>query len=70
MPKAVLLWRLSIIEEVLLSGFHLELYVEYEKPFVYWEMSQVIHEHLSVLDSLEKAIPKGRFTSRFIPSVF
>jgi hypothetical protein len=61
-PKSILLWRLSIIEEVLLSGFQLELYVKDEKPFVYWELSQVIHEHLSILDSLEPVIPKGRFT--------
>ncbi|KAF8259877.1 Mak10 subunit, NatC N-terminal acetyltransferase-domain-containing protein [Lactarius quietus] len=57
-PKAMLLWRLSIIEEVLLSGFQLELYVQDEKSFVYWELGQVIHEHLSILDSLERVIPK------------
>ena len=61
-PKAMLLWRLSIIEEVLLSGFQLELYVKDEKPFVYWELSQVINEHLSILGVLERVIPKGRFT--------
>lgn len=58
-PKAMLLWRLSIIEEVLLSGFQLELYVKDEKSFVYWELSQVILEHLSILDSLERVIPKN-----------
>ncbi|KAI9451627.1 Mak10-domain-containing protein [Lactarius psammicola] len=57
-PKAMLLWRLSIIEEVLLSGFQLELYVKDEKSFVYWELSQVIREHLSTLDSLERVMPK------------
>ncbi|KAH9033987.1 Mak10-domain-containing protein [Lactarius deliciosus] len=57
-PKAILLWRLSTIEEVLLSGFQLELYVKDEKSFVYWELSQVIHEHLSILDSLGRIIPK------------
>ncbi|KAI0285229.1 Mak10 subunit, NatC N-terminal acetyltransferase-domain-containing protein [Russula brevipes] len=54
----VLLWRLSIIREVLLSGFQLELYVEDEKPFVYWQLSQVANEHRSVLDALESVIPK------------
>jgi len=58
LPEVVLLWRLSIIREVLLSGFQLELYVEDEKSFVYWELSQVIHEHLSALDALEPVIPK------------
>ncbi|KAH9057687.1 Mak10-domain-containing protein [Lactarius vividus] len=57
-PKVILLWRLFIIEEVLLSGFQLELYVKDEKSFVYWELSQVIHEHLSVLDSLGRVMPK------------
>lgn len=57
-PKAMLLWRLAIIEEVLLSGFQLELYVEDEKSFVYWELSQVIRKHVSILDTLERVIPK------------
>jgi hypothetical protein len=47
------------MREVLLSGFRLELYVEDEKPFVYWELSQVIHEHLATFDALEPVIPKG-----------
>jgi hypothetical protein len=68
-PKAMLLWRLSIIKEVLLSGFQLELYVEEEKSLVYWELSQVIHEHLSILDSLERVIPKGRFTHKAMTSI-
>jgi hypothetical protein len=68
-PKAMLLWRLSIIEEVLLSGFQLELYVKDEKSFVYWELSQVILEHLSILDSLERVIPKSRFIRKARMSV-
>jgi len=60
----VLLWRLSIIREVLLSGFRLELYVEDEKSFVYWELSQVIHEHLDTLDALEPIIPKGELVPK------
>lgn len=55
----MLLWRLSIIREVLLSGFQLELYVDDEKSFVYWELSHVTHEHLTTLNSLEPVIPKG-----------
>jgi len=65
----MLLWRLSIIEEVLLSGFQLELYVEDEKSFVYWELNQVIHKHLSILDSLGRVISKGRFTRKAMTSV-
>ncbi len=65
----MLLWRLSIIREVFLSGFQLELYVEDEKPFVYWELSHVAHEHLATLDLLEPVIPKGELVSRPVGSV-
>ena len=60
----MLLWRLSIIREVLLSGFQLELYVDDEKSFVYWELSHVAHEHLATLNSLEPVIPKGELVPR------
>jgi len=63
------LWRLSIIREVLLSGFQLELYVEDEKSFVYWELSQVVHEHLATLNALEPVIPKGELVPRLVGSV-
>ena len=65
----MLLWRLSIIREVLLSGFHLELYVDDEKSFVYWELSHVAHEHLATLNSLEPVIPKGELVPRPVRSV-
>ncbi|KAF8496741.1 hypothetical protein F5888DRAFT_1803923 [Russula emetica] len=45
--NAVLLRRLSIIREVLPSGFQLKLYVDDEKSFMYWELSHVAHEHLA-----------------------
>lgn len=63
------MWRLSIIREVLLSGFQLELYVEDEKSFVYWELSQVAHEHLSILNTLEPVIPKGEIVPMPVVSV-
>jgi hypothetical protein len=65
----VLSWRLSIIREVLLSGFQLELYVDDEKSFVYWELSHVAHEHLATLNSLEPVIPKGELVPRPVRSV-
>lgn len=69
LSDAVLLWRLSIIREVLLSGFQLELYVEDEKSFVYWELSRVAHEHLSTLSALEPVVPKGKLIFRPAASV-
>lgn len=65
----MLLWRLSIIREVLLSGFQLELYVEDEKPFVYWELSQVAHEYISTLNALEPVVLKGELIPRSVVSV-
>lgn len=65
----MLLWRLSIIREVLLSGFQLELYVEDEKPFVYWELSQVAHEYISTLNALEPVVLKGELILRSVVSV-
>ena len=62
----MLLWRLSIIREVLLSGFQLELYVEDEKSIVYWELSRVAHEHLSTLKALEPVVPKGKLFPRLV----
>ena len=66
LPNVILLWRLDIIREVLLSGFQLELYVEDEKSFVYWELSQVTHEHLATLQALEPVIPEGEHVSTLI----
>ena len=54
---------------MLLSGFQLELYVEDEKSFVYWELSQVVHEHLATLNALEPVIPKGELVPRLVGSV-
>ena len=66
----MLLWRLSIIREVLLSGFQLELYVDDEKSFVYWELSHVAHEHLATLNSLEPVIPKGELVPGSVGDLF
>lgn len=52
LPSVALLWRLSIIREVVLSGFQLELYAEEEKSFAYWYAAQVMEAHLQCLDSL------------------
>ncbi|CAK5263962.1 unnamed protein product [Mycena citricolor] len=63
-PKCVLLWRLSVVREVVLSGFQLELYTSEEKSFAYWYASQVLHAHLECLDELLSAVdpncPAGR----------
>jgi hypothetical protein len=52
LPSVALLWRLSIIREIVLSGFQLELYAEEERSFAYWYAAQVMEAHLQCLDNL------------------
>lgn len=54
-----LLWRLSIVREVILSGFQLELYGREEKSFAYWYAVEVIDVHLSCLDNLISVTQEG-----------
>lgn len=63
-PKAVVIWRLASIREVILSGFQLELYHPMERPFAYWFAAQVIDVQLEELDALlngkvESIVPPG-----------
>ena len=54
-----LLWRLSVVREVILSGFQLELYSREEKSFAYWYAGEVIDAHLSCLDNLISIVQEG-----------
>ena len=54
-----LLWRLSVVREVILSGFQLELYGREEKSFAYWYAVEVIDAHLSCLDNLISIVQEG-----------
>jgi hypothetical protein len=58
-PACALVWRISVIREVVLSGFQLELYTSEEKPFAYWYASQVMEAHLACLDDMLPAVPPG-----------
>jgi hypothetical protein len=59
-PDAALLWRLSIVREVVFSGFQLELYTMEERMFAYWYVTQVIEEHLSCLDNWIPVVLKSK----------
>lgn len=59
MPKSVLLWRLSSIREIVLSGFQLEFYSPEEKTFAYWYLTRVFETELECYDSLLSTIPSG-----------
>lgn len=63
LPACALVWRLSVIREVVLSGFQLELYTSEEKPFAYWYASQVIDAHLACLDDMLLAVEPGGLVS-------
>lgn len=59
LPDVALLWRLSIVREVVLSGFQLELYGPDERCFAYWYAMEVVDVHLSCLDNLTSVIQEG-----------
>lgn len=58
LPDVALLWRLSVVREVILSGFQLDLYSREERPFAYWYAVDVIDTHLSCLDNLTSIAPQ------------
>ncbi|EAU81853.1 hypothetical protein CC1G_06064 [Coprinopsis cinerea okayama7 len=41
LPETILTFRLESIREIILTGFQLELYAAYERPFAYWYLSVV-----------------------------
>jgi hypothetical protein len=59
LPDVALLWRLSVVREVILSGFQLELYGREERSFAYWYAVEVIDAHLSCLDNLTSIVQEG-----------
>jgi N-alpha-acetyltransferase 35, NatC auxiliary subunit len=61
LPNVILVWRLSAIREVILSGFQLELFSPEERPVAYWCSTQVLDAHLSCLDNLLHVAPRGRY---------
>ena len=68
LPDVALLWRLSVVREVILSGFQLELYGREEKSFAYWYAMDVIDAHLSCLDNLGSVIQDGALSSQSLLS--
>lgn len=70
LPKAVLLWRLGAIREVVLSGFQLELYTSEEKPFAYWYLAQVLETHLKCLDELLPVVDNSEYPPPFCVCMF
>jgi hypothetical protein len=66
-PTTFLIYELSTVKDILLSGLQLELYSVHEKVFVYWYLSKVIEKHLHCLDSVLSIIPHGEISLFFSP---
>ncbi|KAF9239144.1 Mak10 subunit, NatC N-terminal acetyltransferase-domain-containing protein [Melanogaster broomeanus] len=54
---AVLMSRLSVIREVIYSGFQLSLYSAEERVFAYWYAAQVLELQLSCMDEVMSEMP-------------
>ena len=59
LPDVALIWRFSIIREIVLSGFQLELYLGDEIPFAYWYAAKITDEHLRSLDCISSTAVHG-----------
>jgi N-alpha-acetyltransferase 35, NatC auxiliary subunit len=66
LPDVILLWRLSVVREIILSGFQLELYNRDERSFAYWYAVEVIDAHLSCLDNLTSIVQKSKHSPLFL----
>ncbi|EGN96405.1 hypothetical protein SERLA73DRAFT_76363 [Serpula lacrymans var. lacrymans S7.3] len=54
--NVALLYRLTVIREIVFSGFQMSLYTSEEKAFAYWHAAHIIELHLNTLDELEPGI--------------
>lgn len=70
LPSAVLLYEMTTVREILLSGMQLELYNLWEKVFVYWYLAKVLGKHLECLNSLLSVIPEGMISQFLLIEVW
>lgn len=59
LPKAAVVWKLTVIREIILSGFQIELYAPNERSVAYWYLSHVAEQHLDCLETLRSLMPPG-----------
>ncbi|KAF8835779.1 hypothetical protein BDN67DRAFT_974919 [Paxillus ammoniavirescens] len=55
----VLMYRLSVIREVIYSGFQISLYSAEERVFAYWYAAQVLELQLSCMDEIMSGMPES-----------
>ena len=53
------MWRLTAAENILFSGFQLELYAPHERTFAYWYLTQAIETHLGCIEDVLMALTLG-----------
>ncbi|KAL9714643.1 N-alpha-acetyltransferase, non-catalitic subunit [Leucoagaricus gongylophorus] len=63
-PRAILLWRLSAIQEIVFSGFQLQLYAPEERNLAYWYLTQLFELELECYDALLPSIPQSSLAFR------
>jgi len=59
LPHMPLMWRLAAAENIIFSGFQLELYAPHERTFAYWYLTQVIETHLGCIEDVLVALQPG-----------
>ncbi|PSR70873.1 hypothetical protein PHLCEN_2v13235 [Hermanssonia centrifuga] len=73
LPRAAALWKYTAAREILLSGFHQELYSVHERPLAYWYTAHIIEQHIDCIDGMRRVIPSDsvafiemQFQSQFL----
>ncbi|KAJ3556462.1 hypothetical protein NM688_g2013 [Phlebia brevispora] len=59
LPKAAVIWKLTVIREIILSGFQQQLYAPHERSVAYWYLAHVVEQHLDVLETLRSFMHHG-----------
>lgn len=65
-PRAILLWRLSAIQEIVFSGFQLQLYAPEERNLAYWYLTQLFELELECYDALLPSIPQSKYPGQIV----
>jgi hypothetical protein len=50
---------MNAAENIIFSGFQLELYAPHERTFAYWYLTQVIETHLGCIEDVLAVLPPG-----------
>ena len=59
LPRAAVLWKLTVAEEIVLSGFQLELYAPHERSVAYWLLAHILEDHIDCMETLRSFMLPG-----------